>query len=97
MPEVVAGAAQSPGGTAWQLRLRGGLRDRLHLGFLVDGDLGQLAVVALQSQCLLMTVRGFAPHLDAADRAATLVHDHSLDLRQPPAMADAHVLGDAES
>jgi hypothetical protein len=68
-----------------------------HLGFLVDGDLGQLAVIALQSQGLLMTVRGFAAHLDTADRAATFVHDHSLNLRQPSAMSDAHVLGYPES
>ena len=34
----------------------------------------------LQSQGLLMTVRRLAPHLDAADRAAALVHDHPLDL-----------------
>lgn len=98
MPEVVAGAAKSP----WRhrpgmLRLRGGLRDRLHLGFVVDGDLCQLTVIAFQSQCLLMTIRGFAPHLDTADRAATLMDDHSLDPRQPPAMPDADVLSDPES
>ena len=41
-----------------------------------------------------MAVRGLAPHLDAADRPATLVHDHPFDLSQPTAMTDAHVLSD---
>jgi hypothetical protein len=78
-------------------RLRGGLCEHLYLGLLVNGDLGKLTVIAFQSQGLLVTVRGFAPHLDTTDRASTLVHDYSLDLGQPSPMPDSDILGDPEA
>jgi hypothetical protein len=78
-------------------RIGRGLGNRFHFGFLVDGDLGEFTVIAFQTQGLLVTVRGLSPHLDSADWAATLVHDYSLHLRQPPAMAYTDILSDPES
>ena len=73
------------------------LCDRLHFGLLVDGDHGDLAVVALELERRLVAVRGLAPHLDPADRPPAFAHDDAFDLGQPAAMAHAHVLGHADS
>ena len=69
----------------------------LHFGFLVHGDQVSSPSSRLSCKRLLMAVGGLAPHLDSADRAPAFAHDDPLDLGQPPAMADAHVLGDANS
>src|SRR5579875_3112372 len=57
--------------------VHGGRRvgDFLHLGRGVQGDLGDLAVIPPQPEGRLLDVRGLAPHLDPADRAAALPLD----------------------
>jgi hypothetical protein len=76
------------------LRLR--LGDCLDLGLQVDGDLGELAVVAFEFQGLLMAIRRLSPHLNAADRPTALMHDNPFDLSEPAAMTDAHALSHSQ-
>jgi hypothetical protein len=81
--------------TGTDVRSGGGPRERFYLGLLIDGDFGKFSVIAFQAHRLLMAIRGFPPHLDTANRAAALVHDHALNLREPAAMADTHMLSDS--
>jgi hypothetical protein len=70
--------------------------DALDLGFLVHGDFRYLAIVTLELQRFLLTVRRFPSHLDAAYRSAALVDHGAFDAREPTTVADTDELRDAK-
>jgi hypothetical protein len=77
-------------------RSLGGRGQGLDLGLLVKGDFDQLSIIPPETECRLLAVRSFPPHLDPADGPPPFDLDTTFDLRLPATMANPDKLSHAE-